>query len=202
MRLEVYFDYGSPYSYLAWHRITRMHPERYAGAEVLWKPVSVYHVLREDGTRPNAAYPNQGRYLARDLERWAAAYGLPYRLPDNFPCNSIAALRLHFLADQEGPAGEAAWMEAVFTAHWEEGRDLSDPAVLAELATRVGLPKGPEAADSEGLKRLLVANTQEAYQAGAPGVPYMVLDGEGYWGNDRLGWVEARLAGQERPTVL
>ena len=206
MRLHAYFDYGSPYAYLAWQRV-RAHPERYP-CEVLWKPVSAGHIFRQDGSQPNVTLQNQGRYLLADVRRWADAYGVPFFPPaaggpGAMPVNSIKADRLHLVADHAGPDVERDWMEAVFLAYFRDGRDISDDGVLASLCDDVGLEGGPDLCTGEGVKRLLVANTQEAYEAGAPGVPYFVLeDGERrevFWGNDRLAWVEARLAGTPPP---
>ncbi len=202
-RLHVYFDYGSPYAYLAWQRITNVHPDRYQDVEVLWKPVSAGHIFKMDGTAPNMTLPNQARYLLQDVARWAAKYDAPFSppkpgTPGQMPVNSINAMRLHFIADQGGPDMEAAWMNAVFLAHFRDGRDISDPAVLEDLCQSVGVRDGPEACNHESIKRLLIANTQEAYDAGAPGVPFMVLEHdtgvkEVFWGNDRLEWVENRI---------
>ena len=202
-RLHVYFDYGSPYAYLAWQRITNVHPERYKDVEVLWKPVSAGHIFKMDGTAPNMTMPNQARYLLADVSRWAAKYNVPFAppkqgSPGQMPVNSINSMRLHFIADQGGPEMEAAWMDAVFHAYFRDGRDISDPAVLEDLCQQVGIRDGPEACNHESIKRLLIANTQEAYEAGAPGVPFTVLEHdtgvkEVFWGNDRLEWVEQRL---------
>ncbi len=210
MRLHAYFDYGSPYAYLAWQRITNIHPDRYRGAEVLWKPVSAGHVFKHDGTAPNMTMPNQAAYLLRDVSRWADAYDVPFNpprpgTPGAMPVNSINAMRLHFLADQQGPDAEAAWMDTVFTAYFGDSLDISDDAVLAQLGERHGIHDGPEACKQEGVKRLLIANTAEAIERGAPGVPYFILEDEStgradaFWGNDRLPWVEAALAGDPAP---
>lgn len=208
MILHAYFDYGSPYAYLAWQRI-RAHPARYDGVDILWKPASAGHIFRQDGSVPNSTLPNQGAYLLADVARWADAYDVPFAppaagSPAQMPVNSIAAMRLHFVADHMGPQKEAAWMEAVFLAYFRDGRDISDPAVLDDLARTVGLDDGYKASCNESVKKLLIANTAEAYQEGAPGVPYFVLeDGverEVFWGNDRLAWVEARIA-QTAPPV-
>jgi 2-hydroxychromene-2-carboxylate isomerase len=115
------------------------------------------------------------------------------------PVNAIHAMRLHFIADQSGPVLEAAWMDAVFHAYFGDGRDISDDAVLAALCQQVGVKDGPEACNHESIKRLLITNTKEAYDAGAPGVPFFVLEGDDgttdvFWGNDRLEWIEARIA--------
>lgn len=206
-RLHAYFDYGSPYAYLAWQRIANVHPDRYKDVEVLWKPVSAGHIFKQDGTRPNVTFHNQERYLRRDVQRWADRYGVPFAPPapgepGAMPVNAIHAMRLHFIADQSGPEMEAAWMAAVFGAYFGDGRDIGDDAVLRDLCQQVGVKDGPEACNHESIKRLLVANTQEAYEAGAPGVPYFVLDHDDgttdvYWGNDRLDWVEKNLQQQQ-----
>ncbi|MGB0653051.1 MAG: 2-hydroxychromene-2-carboxylate isomerase [Thermoplasmatota archaeon] len=194
-QLHVYFDYGSPYSYLAWHRITQAYPERYQDVEVLWKPVSAAHLFRQDGSQPNALAPNLWSYTKEDVLRWAKAYGLDLVIPASSPTRSIEASRLHFLADQGGPALEQAWMEAVWKAHWHDDQDLGNAELMARLAESVGIEDAPTRCNHESVKRLLVANTVEAYEAGAPGVPFFVLDGEGYWGNDRMKWVEEAAAG-------
>lgn len=193
-QLHAYFDYGSPYSYLAWRRITQLHPDRYANCEVLWKPVSAWHLFASEGTQPNAKSPNRGRYDLQDAARWAELYAVPMAFPKSYPTRTLEAARLTFLADQGGPAAEAEWMRLVFEAHWVEGRDIADMAVLTELCQRMGMQDAPTSCNQESLKRLLAANTQEAYDAGAPGVPFFVLEDEMFWGNDRLDWVEMRLA--------
>lgn len=202
-RLHVYFDYGSPYAYLAWCRITKVRPQRYQDVDVLWKPVSAGHIFKADGSAPNTTMPNQGKYLYRDIARWAKAYNVPFAPPapggpGAMPVNSLNALRLHFIADQGGPEKEQAWMETVFGAYFRDGRDISDPAVMDDLCQQVGIPDGPAACNHESVKRLLTANTTEAYEAGAPGVPFFVLEQDDgatdvYWGNDRLDWIEQEL---------
>lgn len=194
MDLHAYFDYGSPYAYLAWYRITKLHPEKYENVNVLWKPVSAAHIFKTDGNAPNTTMKNQGAYLYRDVDRWAKLYEAPFCHP-RMPLRSIEAMRLHFLADQMGPEAEAAWMDAVFMANFRDGKDISTAEVLQELCDQVGIEDGPQGCNHESIKRLLIANTQEAYEAGAPGVPYFVLETEEgkevFWGNDRLDWIEA-----------
>jgi 2-hydroxychromene-2-carboxylate isomerase len=192
VEVHLFFAYGSSYSYLAWARITRVHPERYAGAQVLWKPVQFAKLLDLQG-HDGAGPANQGAYVRRDVARWAHAYGVPLRYADCYPIDSTNAAKAHLLADMEGPAMERAWLDACFQAHWADNQDIGDPAVLDRIAASIGMQRVSDRLGSEGLKRLLDANTHEAVQAGAPGVPYAVVDGEGFWGNDRLAWVERKL---------
>jgi 2-hydroxychromene-2-carboxylate isomerase len=191
-QLHLYFAYGSSYSSLAWARITKVHPERYAGVQVLWKPVQFGRLMELQG-HGGESPSNQAAYNRLDVARWAEVYGVPLRYPDCYPIDSTNAAKAHLLAGMEGPAMERAWLDACFQAHWERNQDISDPAVLDGLAAGIGMRPVSDRLGSEGLKRLLDANTREAFQVGAPGTPYAVLDGEGYWGNDRLSWVERKL---------
>lgn len=198
MRLEAYFDFGSPYSYLAWQR-TRLQLA-FAGLEIHWTAVSAGHIFKMDGTRPNATYPNQARYMWHDVNRYARRYRVPFCPPADgpgaMPTNSLQASRLHFLAEKEGKAD--TWREAVFLAYFAQGRDISSPAVLDDLAQAVGLP-GARASQEPEWKQALIDATYEAYDQGAPGVPFFVLDDGGrqdvFWGNDRLDWIEEQLTG-------
>lgn len=195
--MEFHFDYGSPYAYLGWQRI-RTYAERYADHDIEWIPVSAGHLFRADGTAPNVTFPNQEAYLWTDCRRWAEHYGVPFDPPREgpaaMPINSIKAARMHFLARADGV--EEAWMEAVWSAYFRDGLDIHDDAVLDRLAEAVGLTAGAEAAQEDAYKKALVASTQHAYELGAPGVPFVVYDGEPFWGQDRLAWVEAKIAGR------
>ncbi len=202
-RLDIYFDYGSPYAYLAWHRIHH-NPDRYAQAQLSWHPCSLAHIARFEGGKINRDLPNLARYNFHDVRRWAKAYGAPLWIPASFPCNSLHAARIHIHVERSEPDKLTTWMQHVWQAHWHHDKDISDPQVLAALCHDVGLGDAQTILGDDSLKTSLVANTQAAYDAGAPGVPYMVLHGddkpEGFWGNDRLDWVEARLQGKTSPS--
>lgn len=196
----MYFDYGSPYSYLAYERVVHVHPDRYRKHRVTWKPVSAAHIFRRDGRLPNAQVPNLKRNMLGDVARWAKRYGVPFApppdgTPGEMPVRSIEALRLHFEAAAAGPETEAAWMDAVFHAYFHDGKNIADLAELRRLAADVGLVvKVDDAVTRDENKSRLVASTDEAYAAGAPGVPFAVVGGQGFWGNDRFDWVEGLLA--------
>jgi len=191
-QVHLYFTYGSSYAALAWWRITRFHPERYAGVEVLWKPVQFGRLMEfqgHDGKSPRNLDP----YARHDVARWAQHYGAPLRYPACYPIDSSNASRAHLLAEMEGPAMERAWMQACFEAYWVHGQDVSQPDVLDRLALGLGMAKVSDRLGSQGIQRLLDANTHEAVQSGAPGVPFAAFGGQGFWGNDRLAWLERAL---------
>jgi 2-hydroxychromene-2-carboxylate isomerase len=132
------------------------------------------------------------RYQGDELARWAAARGVPFRFSSRFPIRTVDALRLTLLAPDDR---RADLVDALFRAAWVDDRDIADRSVLAAIAQGVGV--GTELVariDDDATKALLRAATSEAEARGVFGVPTCVVDGELYWGQDRLDWVERALA--------
>lgn len=195
--LEFFYDCGSPWTYLAFHRIEDV--ARAAAAELRWRPILVGGVFNavngsvyEQRAHP---VPAKIRYHAKDLQDWARLYGIAIRWPSVFPVNSVKAMRGALAAEEHGRL--VPWSRAVFEAYWGEDRDVSRDDVLADVAAKVGLE--PEAhlarlADPE-IKARLRANTDALIERGGFGSPTIFVDGDDmYFGNDRLPLVEAALA--------
>jgi len=178
--LDFYYDIASPYSYLAAARIDDLAQE--SGVHVQWKPFLLGGVFRAVGNTMPAAVPARGRYLARDLLRWAEKHAIPFNFSSSFPHNSLVAMRALTAAppDQIRPLSQA-----LFRAAWVEDLDVSDPTVVG---TVLGEHGGTllEAAQDPAVKEQLKVLTQAAIDAGAFGAPSFVVGGELYWGNDRL----------------
>jgi 2-hydroxychromene-2-carboxylate isomerase len=195
--VDVWFDFASPYSYLAVHRIRPL--ARAAGVRVRLRPMLLGPILRAQGfeTSPFNVYPDKGRYMWRDLERLCAELGLPFRRPDPFPQNGLRAARTALVGLAE------AWGEdfcrAVFHAEFGEARQIDDPGVIAGILARLDVDAGrvltlTEAAETKLRLRL---ETEAAQRLGIFGVPSTVTpDGELFWGNDRLdqalAWAKTR----------
>ncbi len=193
MHPRFFFDFGSPYAYLAWQRI-QQEPEAYGDVEYI--PVSAAHIFRQDGSTPNTLLPNQKQYLYTDVRRIAASLQVPFAPPTDgatgaMPVRSIEAMRMHFAAADQGK--DDAWRDAVFMGYFRDGQDISNPEVLTSLAMTIGLEDPLEAATGPRTKQALIDATSEAYRLGAPGVPYTVVGDEGFWGQDRLDFVKAAL---------
>ena len=143
-RVEFFYDVGSPWTYLAFHKIEEVAAE--AGAELVWKPILVGGVFNAVNpgvyaARANATKP-RWEHMAKDLADWARLYRLRIVWPPSvFPVNSVAAMRGVLAAFDAGRGVE--FSRAAFEAYWGEDRDLSQPDVLADVATRAGLD--PEA---------------------------------------------------------
>jgi 2-hydroxychromene-2-carboxylate isomerase len=185
--LDFFFDFASTYSYLAAMRIGPL--AKAGGVEVRWRPFLLGPIFKEKGwtTSPFNLYPDKGRYMWRDLERSAAALGLPFRRPEPFPQPSLLAARVALVGLSE-TWGEA-FCRAVFAAEFGEARAIGDVDVIADLLRAIAA--SPEQAlaraQSDEIKAKLRAETEAAQQLGIFGAPsFVAADGELFWGNDRL----------------
>lgn len=190
MKLDFWFDFSSPYAYLASTQVDALAAR--TGADLTWRPMLLGAVFREVGqvdVPMLAASPAKQAYYARDLERWAAWWAAPFRFPSRFPIRTVLPLRV-FCANRD-----VAFAHRVFRAAWAEDRDVSHPAVLVEL--------GADAADIEaaaGQKQALFDSTAAAVAAGVFGAPTFVVEGRWlFWGQDRMDMVERCLSGWTPP---
>lgn len=195
-KLEFFFDCGSPWTYLAFHRIEDV--AREGGAALVWRPILVGGVFNavNPGVYEARANPMPARaaYQRKDLADWARHYGLEIHWPSVFPVNSVRAMRGCLVADRD--AALPAFARATFESYWGKGRDISQPEVLREIAMSVGLD-GPAllaGIETPEIKQALRTNTDELIARGGYGSPTMFVDAEDmYFGNDRLPLVRAAL---------
>jgi 2-hydroxychromene-2-carboxylate isomerase len=182
-----WYEFASTYSYLAAMRIDA-EAER-AGVAVEWRPFLLGPIFKSQGwaTSPFNLYPAKGHYMERDIGRIAAARGLSFRMPANFPANGLKAARLAIAAQNFG--GTPAFTRAVFGAAFGQGLDIADDDVLTTCLTAAGLdPEVLWASSRDGVvKAALRGNTEEAQAIGIFGAPSLTTDdGELFWGDDRL----------------
>jgi 2-hydroxychromene-2-carboxylate isomerase len=187
--LDVYFDYCSPFAYLAAEVLPGLAGR--AGLELRWKPIDLLKLSNYAAGLPYS--PVKARYIAIDAARSAQLHGVPLRVPKPHPVLSATALRLAGVALPDPRFLELH--RALFRAAWREQRDLSSAAVLAECIAEA---RGPvdawlREADRADAKASLEARTAEAEAEGVFGVPSLRLDGELFWGLDSLPALEWRL---------
>jgi 2-hydroxychromene-2-carboxylate isomerase len=185
-RLEFWHELASTYSYLSAMRIEPLAAA--AGVVVVWKPVLLGPIFRAQGwdTSPFNIYPAKGKYMVRDMERLAAARGLPFRLPAPFPQNSLNAARLALIGHVEGWG--VAFTRAVYAAEFADGADIGERRVLGAILKRLDLDAEALFARSETPenKQRLRQQTEEAQELGIFGAPSFLVGGELFWGDDRL----------------
>lgn len=185
--IDFWYEFASTYSYLAAMRIERLAQD--AGVELRWRPFLLGPIFAAQGwnTSPFNLYPAKGRHMWRDMEREAAALGLPLRRPDEFPQNGILAARLALIGSDQGWA--PAFTRAVYLAEFAENRPIAEPEVIGRVLDGLGLDGQGliAAAQSDSNKARLRAQNDEAVARGIFGAPsFITSDGELFWGNDRL----------------
>ena len=185
--IDFWFDFASTYSYPATARIGAL--ANAAGVSVRFRPFLLGPIFKAQGwdNSPFNIYEAKGRYMWRDLERLCAGYGLAFCKPAAFPQAGLLAARVALVGLKDG-WGES-FISQVFRAQFAEGRLINDPAVIRDLLS--GLPCNPrqvfDQAQSDEIKSLLRAETEEAQRLGIFGAPsFVTADGELFWGNDRL----------------
>ena len=185
-RLEFWFDFASTYSYPAALRVEALAQE--AGVALDWRPFLLGPVFAAAGLRdsPFNANPTRGRYMWRDLERICERHGLPWQRPPHFPAHSVLAANVALVA-LEQPWGPD-FVRAVFRANFAEGRDIASPEVLGGLLAALGQEPGAVLAQAQAPahKGRLRAQTQEAMGRGYFGAPTFWVEGELFFGQDRL----------------
>jgi 2-hydroxychromene-2-carboxylate isomerase/predicted thioesterase len=192
--IAFWFDFHSPWCWLASTRIGALAARH--GAELQWRPVHLPRLIDAiDGRRVLEANARFLHWYKQDLADWAALYGVTARYHPNFPLRPARALRAAIRAAEAGVA--EAWVTRVMRAYWAEAADISDLAVLARLATELGLEPEPliAAAGSDIFKAKLESNLAEAIATGLFGVPAFVVDGKVFFGNDRLMLLDRYLGG-------
>jgi len=190
-RLEYFYDYVSPFSYLANSQLPVLAAR--TGAEVIYRPMLLGGVMKATGNQPPLAVPAKGKYMFIELERWAARYGIPLIMNSHFPINTVGVMRGALVAQELGQF--PAYHEAMFRSMWCESGNLADEGVWREVMQKAGvdaehIAKGTQEAS---IKDKLKANTTEAVERGAFGAPTMFVGDHLFFGNDRLDFVEEAL---------
>ena len=196
MAVEFWFEFASTYSYPAAMRIEEV--ARRQGVPVVWKAFLLGPIFREQGwtDSPFNLYPAKGRYMWRDLARICDSLAIPLMKPSRFPRNGLLAARV--ACAFVGEAWLPDFVRAVYAANFAEDREISEVSVVSACLERAGVAAAPalEVAESSAAKGALRARNEEAVRLGLFGAPSFVVDGEIFWGNDRLetalGWHVAR----------
>jgi 2-hydroxychromene-2-carboxylate isomerase len=192
--LDFYFEFASPYGYLASAQIDALAARH--GRTVVWRPIMLGAAFKQTGTRPLMQTPLKGPYLLHDVPRFARLLGVPLRLPPVMPMNSLAASRACVWIAEHDAERARRLARALFHAHWGEGKDLAAPAAVADVAGGLGIVRDDllAAMADPRIKDLLKGQTQAAIERGVFGSPFVFVDGEPFWGADRLPQVDAWLS--------
>ncbi len=193
--IDFYFDFSSPYGYLATARIDDIAAKH--GRTVSWRPILLGIAFQKTGQTPLINQPVRGAYFKHDIDRMARDYGIPLVWPENFPFHSVAASRaFYWLADRDS-ALAVRFARLVFQTYWGEGRDVAKPPQLAEATCEaLGLDADDMlAALADGtIKDRLRTEVDQALDKGIFGSPLFDIDGELFWGCDKFSEIDRWLA--------
>jgi 2-hydroxychromene-2-carboxylate isomerase len=189
--IDFYFDFSSPYGYLASERIEALAARH--GRSVNFRPVLLGVIFKQTGAMPLTQIPLKGDYSRRDMERSAKFHGIPdFRMPSKFPIPSQAAARIVLWTQQRDAAVAARIVHALYHAFFADDKDISDPDIAVAVAATCGVDAAAArgAIDDPAIKDALKRANDDAIARGVFGSPFIVVDGEPFWGVDHLVQVE------------
>lgn len=193
--LDFYFDFSSPYSYLLSEKIDDL-AARF-GRQVRWHPILLGIVFKATGSAPlTLQNAPKAAYSLRDFARSARFMGIPYRHPEKFPLATQNAARAYYWLHGQDCALARRFAHAVFRALYVEGLDVSAPETVLEIGAKIGVDHNrlETALQSPEMKERLKQEVDAALALGVFGAPYVVVDGEPFFGADRLPQIERWLA--------
>jgi len=188
--IDFYFDFSSPYGYLASTRIDALAANH--GRSVVWRPHLLGAVFKLNDQRPLASIPLKSDYAARDLARSARLLKVPFNLPTKFPVGATAPSRAFYWVNDRDPALAKRLAQALYHAYFAEDRDISSPEVTCDVAAGLEVDRVElaQALNDPAVKERLRTEVDAAIARGVFGSPYIIVDGEPFWGSDRLDQVE------------
>ena len=192
--IDFYFDYSSPYGYFAAMKVDDVAARH--GRSVNWRPILLGAVFKVTGGQPLPTLPLKGPYALRDILRSARFYGIEYRHPSKFPIATQAPARAFYWVNERDPALAKQLAQALYRAYFVDDRDISSPETTADVAATLG-PKRADmlaALNDPAVKDKLKNEVDAAIKLGVFGSPYIVVDGEPFWGIDRFDQLERWLA--------
>ncbi|MGF0336295.1 2-hydroxychromene-2-carboxylate isomerase [Ectopseudomonas toyotomiensis] len=193
--VEFFFDLGSPASYLAHTQLPDLC--RDASAELVYRPMLLGGVFQATGNASPAMIPAKGRYMIRDLARFAERYGVPMRFNPHFPINTLTLMRLLVAVQLHQPERFDDALPALFRAIWVDGVNMGDPVKVAGVLVAAGFDAAALQAQiaEPAVKDALKVTTEEAVKRGVFGAPTCFVGGEMFFGQDRLDFVREALRG-------
>jgi 2-hydroxychromene-2-carboxylate isomerase len=192
--IDFYFDFSSPYGYFASHKIDALASKH--GRQVKWRPFLLGVAFKTTGGAPLPSIPVKGPYHLRDMLRTAKYLGVNYRHPSVFPIASVSACRAFYWMDAKEPARAKELARELYRAYFLDNVDISSAESVVAVAAKSGLNADEVRGGigDQATKDRTKAEVDKAIALGAFGSPYIVIDGEPFWGSDRLDQIDKWLA--------
>lgn len=185
--IDFYFDFASPYGYLAAEKIEPLAAKH--GRGVTWRPTLLGAAFKVTGGKPLPEWPLKGEYSKRDMVRSARFHNVPFHLPSAFPVGTVSACRAFYSLTGEKDRVNLA--QALYRAYFVENVNIGETDNVLKVAASLGFR--PDLADSS-LKEKTKSEVEASIARGVFGSPYFIVDGEPFWGIDRFDQLERWLA--------
>ncbi len=188
--IDFYFDFSSPYGYLAATKVDALAARH--GRTVAWRPMLLGVAFKTTGGQPLPMVPLKGDYSRHDFIRSARFHGIPYRQPTTFPISGVTPTRAFYWQQGSDPAKAVALAQALLRAYFTEDVNISSVDGVLAVAATLGIDADALTAgiNDPAIKDRTRAEVEAAIARGVFGSPFMVVDGEPFWGMDRLDQLE------------
>lgn len=192
--IDFYFDFSSPYGYLAAQKIDALAAKH--GRAVNWRPMLLGAVFKVTGGRPLPDLPLKGEYGKRDFTRSAKYYGIPFRYPSLFPISGVAPSRAFYWLNAKDAKKAVQLAKALYKALFVDDVNISEAENVVKVAASIGCNADEvrAALNDPAVKDKTKQEVDAAIAKGVFGSPYVVIDGEPFWGVDRFDQIEKWLA--------
>ena len=186
--IDFYFDFGSPTAYLAFTQLQLI--EKRSGANLVFHPILLGGIFKATGNSPPAAIPAKGKYMMRDLQRYAEKYQVPYERNPFFPVNTLSLMRGAVSYQNNGDFER--YVNVIFHNMWVEPKNLNDEDVLKKMLIENNFEYNDflKRTSDQKTKDQLISNTEKAVQKGAFGAPTIFIGEEMFFGQDRMDFIE------------
>ena len=184
---EFYFDFASPYSFLAHKQIVKIEKEN--SIKMKYMPIFLGDLLNLAGIKANIDIPIKAKYMIKDCKLWAEKYNITFKFNNYFPIKTLNLMRCALVAEKKDFA--QIFITKIFDAIWKDGINLNDNTIVEKLLQNLDLnPKNflMEAIEPK-IKDELKKRTDDAYQKGIFGAPSFIINKKVFWGQDRLEFV-------------
>lgn len=191
-KVDFYFDLGSPTAYLAYKQLMKFKAQY--GAEIVFEPMLLGAVHKATNNLSPIMVPAKGKHmLVQDLPRFVKRYNVEFKMNPHFPINTLQLMRGCYAAMEMGCF--ETYVDAMFDALWAKGKDMAKPEVVTEVLSDADIDADKlfTLIAQDEIKEKLKVNTAKSIEIGCFGAPSMFIDGEMFFGQDRLDFVEARL---------
>ena len=184
---EFYFDFASPYTFIAHKKIRRIEKEN--SIKIKYMPILLGGLLKLAGIKPNVDIPIKAKYMIKDCKLWAEKYEINFKFNNYFPINTLNLMRCVLIAEKKDFV--QLFINKIFDSIWKDGLNLNDNFIFEKIIKNLDInPKTfiNEAIDQKN-KDDLKKRTDDAFKKGIFGVPSFMINSKMFWGQDRIQFV-------------